>query len=387
MVYTDRSLNDLLRHPSAKRLPAEEEVRVIRHRDVLEQQVWKLLAERTYSGIEFLFDSYADVGEDIKAEWEAIKLPGNRVNHKKLVAADVARNLQRILYRFAEKQADVYCSNLGCKHKACKRAIAQDSFRELRNTMKQLREVRAKFATSNLRLVMSFVLRYASKLKHMAVEDLFQEGLIGLAKGVERYDISRGFKFSTYAVWWIRHAVTRSIQEVDSTIRIPVHQSERNNRINKLRHKLKAQGTEYTEADLYGAENPRKGVEAGMRAWQQSHMTFHSLDTPVNNGDDPGKLMDFLAAESGDIELDVERIADMQKVLRGPLSKLKEMERNIIMARFGMSDEKFEQMTLQELGDHYGVSRERIRQVQEVALNKLYLYLSRDGIEKLSAVA
>ncbi|SHJ64815.1 RNA polymerase primary sigma factor [Anaerocolumna jejuensis DSM 15929] len=225
-------------------------------------------------------------------------------------------------------------------------------------------EAKEEMTNANLRLVVSVAKRYA-RGSGMTLSDLIQEGNLGLIKAVEKFDYRKGFKFSTYATWWIRQAITRAIADQSRIIRLPVHLKEQMNNISKCSKQfLSDTGRDPTVAEL--AE--RMGMLPGrMEEIIKLYDDAISLETPI--GEEDSQLIDFVADESMENPFtSVEQIM-LRKQINEVLSSLSLREQQIIRLRFGLEDGKI--WTLQEVGMAFQLTRERIRQIEARAILKL----------------
>ena len=242
--------------------------------------------------------------------------------------------------------------------------LSTDRAKDLRAVVRDGRRARSHLLEANLRLVVSLAKRYTGR--GMPLLDLIQEGNLGLIRAVEKFDYAKGFKFSTYATWWIRQAITRGMADQARTIRLPVHLVEQVNKLARIKRDLhQTLGREATNDEL--------AEESGIAVEKVADLLDHSrdpvsLDMPVGS-EEEAPLGDFIEdAEATDAESTV--ISGLlHDDMRRVISTLDEREQNVIRMRYGLEDGQ--PRTLDQIGKRFGLSRERVRQIEREVMSKL----------------
>ena len=247
--------------------------------------------------------------------------------------------------------------------------------RDMRRTRLCLHEARREFARANLRLVVSMASRWR-RSGRMSLADLIQEGNLGLMTAVDRFDPRKGFRFSTYAAWWIRHAINRALSDKGRAVRLPVHVIELQSKLAKIRREFEQEHRREPDADELAelADVPLDKVERFGRILLEQQ-------TPPPQTDESGRVQGIEAiADDGPEASDTLDQGHLDDVLDRALDTLRPMEADILRMRFGLDGS--ESLTLREIGELYSLSRERIRQIQERALRKLRSELETEGFDE-----
>lgn len=229
------------------------------------------------------------------------------------------------------------------------------------------KEARQRFIKANLRLVVSIAKRYVNRSPHLSILDLVQEGNIGLARAVTKFDYRRGFKFSTYATWWIRQAITRALADQSRTIRIPVHMVETISKYTQAkRHLVQELGREPLPEEI--------AIEMGIAVEKVHHIQkisqeVVSLEAPVGEEDDESALSEFIEDTHSLTPAQIASQTLLKERIREILVDLTPREQKILQMRFGLEDGITH--TLEEVGKEFAVTRERIRQIEAKALSRI----------------
>ncbi|MFW6638946.1 RNA polymerase sigma factor RpoD [Nocardiopsis algeriensis] len=274
------------------------------------------------------------------------------------------REIGRVPLLTAEQEVDLAKAieaGLYARHRRPKEG--ECTAEELAALVEEGRRARRSLIESNLRLVVSVAKRYMGR--GLLILDLVQEGNLGLIRAVEKFDYTKGFKFSTYATWWIRQAITRAIADQARTIRIPVHMVEAVNKVVRVRRLLHQElGREPDVEEIAHAAGLDRDRVLEIQRVSRDPV---SLQAPI--GEEESDLGDFIEDTDAVVPLEAAAFTLLQEELRAVLEGLSERERRVIGLRFGMADGH--QHTLEEVGREFGVTRERIRQIEAKTLAKL----------------
>jgi len=361
-----------------KLLTKEQEVEIFREIEKAERKAKRILAAQANTQQRYLdlgkkvlqgevkFDDIVDVDSKERYVKGLKRLLEVLENTRKL-----DKSLQRLYKRLHFKQAVIigWCNE-----------VAELGNAEMVNTLKRLDNAKSKMVSANLRLVVANAKKYTNR--GVQLLDLIQEGNLGLIKAVDKFEYKRGYKFSTYATWWIRQAITKCVGETGRTIRVPMHMIDTINKIFRIqRQLLQVGGCDPTAEEI--AEEidlPASRVKSILK------IAMHpiSLQTPVGDSGNT-TIADFIEDESPPQETDTEILAGIKDKIEDAISTLNDREIGVLEMRFGMTDGV--RRTLEEVGDRFQVTRERIRQIEAKAIRKLINPLRLQKLEMFSRMS
>jgi RNA polymerase primary sigma factor len=326
--------------------------------------VYQLLQDENVEVVEMVdeldAEEFAREARSARDEELALKAPTNdpvRMYLKEIGKVPLLTAEQEVILAKAIEEGEAATAELA-------KDVSPIRMRELQRVERQGQLAKKKLIEANLRLVVSIARRYVGR--GMLLLDLIQEGNLGLIRAVEKFDYTKGFKFSTYATWWIRQAITRAIADQARTIRIPVHMVETINKLIRIqRQLLQDLGREPTPEEI-GREmefSPEK-VREILKVSQEPV----SLETPIGEEAD-SHLGDFIEDSDAVVPVDAASFILLQEQLDSVLHTLSERETKVVQLRFGLTDGH--PRTLEEVGREFGVTRERIRQIESKTLSKL----------------
>jgi len=354
-------------------LTNEEVIEALAPVDVSAEQMDNILQHLQDENIEVVemvdeleAEEFAREARSARDEELALKAPTNdpvRMYLKEIGKVPLLTAEQEVILAKAIEEGEAATAELDKAVDGGKK-LSTTRLRELQRVERQGQLGKKKLIEANLRLVVSIAKRYVGR--GMLFLDLIQEGNLGLIRAVEKFDYTKGYKFSTYATWWIRQAITRSIADQARTIRIPVHMVETINKLIRIqRQLLQDLGREPTPEEI-GREmefSPEK-VREILKVSQEPV----SLETPIGEEED-SHLGDFIEDSDAVVPVDAASFILLQEQLDSVLHTLSEREKKVIQLRFGLTDGH--PRTLEEVGREFGVTRERIRQIESKTLSKL----------------
>lgn len=363
-------------------LSSEQEMELARHFEETEVKRWQVLMNNPEVVASIVNTLERNIGNSFKV-FDIIKDKAQKLKRQKkkssqteyeFIIGEVAKKLKRFdldkkLWDrcFKELKIIYHRSKTGTeKKRKVNLKVIEKQFEEIETLRKDSFEIKNKFIAANLRLVVSIAKRYNVGGK-LPLIDLIQEGNIGLIKAVERFDYRRGFRFSTYASWWIKHAISRALADKGRAVRLPVHLLDIQNKLIKATQLFIARNGRFpTEKELsHHIGIPEEKLRKAERYLQEY---MFSLDKNVNE-DDGRKFIDFLSDEECLTPADILDSTRWCEKLRKLINTLPPMEAKVLRWRFGLDNE--DELTLKEIGNKYNLSRERIRQIQQQALIRL----------------
>ena len=356
-------------------LTKEQEVQIFKRIEKAQKKSFNLLCKDDGTLVLFselgraLINGSARVDEYVNCESKDKFIKGLHKLVKTLEEVNHTEARRKTLYkRFNVKQSVIenWCSTIKTP--------------EMKETLKNLESAKAEMVKANLRLVVANAKKYTNR--GVALLDLIQEGNLGLIRAVEKFEYKRGYKFSTYATWWIRQAITKCVGETGRTIRVPMHMIDTINKIFRVqRQLLQAGGCEPSAEEIAEELNlPATRVKAILK------IAMHpiSLETPVGaNGN--ATIADFIEDENTSEDVELMQLGSLKDKIADVLATLTEREMGVLEMRFGMTDGI--RRTLEEVGDTFQVTRERIRQIEAKAIRKLMHPLRTQKLEAFNSAA
>lgn len=312
--------------------------------------------EDDVSFLEEIYDRLEKTNVKVIETAQLIEVPSDEVSEKELMEAGIAdENVPDAVQMYLKKIGQTPLLTPAEEKELAKRAESGDE------------EARQHLIQANLRLVVSIAKRYANRSPHLNILDLIQEGSIGLSRAVDKFDYRKGFKFSTYATWWIRQAITRALADQSRTIRIPVHMVET---ISKYTHAKRQLSQELGREPLAEEIAVEMGIDVEkVRHIQKISQDVVSLEMPIGDEDDDSTLSEFIQDDKSLTPQQLAARALLKDRITEIMVYLTDREQKILKMRFGLEDGVTH--TLEEVGKVFGVTRERIRQIEAKALEKI----------------
>ncbi len=369
-LQVDEVKDLLARGKEAGFLTSEEITGTLASTEFGPEQMEQVLSILNDEGIEVLEASADDDDDDFRAE--ALARKEEELAAKSAGTGDPVKMYLKSIGRVplltaieeVELSKKVEAGLFAAEKLGTEKRVSVTLRRELEQIVQEGQFAKDKLVEANLRLVVSIAKRYVGR--GMLFLDVIQEGNLGLIRAVEKFDYTKGYKFSTYATWWIRQAITRAIADQARTIRIPVHMVETINKVVRVqRQLLQDLGREPTMEEIgKEVDLPPDKVEEVLKIAQDPV----SLETPIGEEGD-SHLGDFIEDSDAVVPVDAASFIMMQEQLESVLHSLTDREKKVVQLRFGLTDGH--PRTLEEVGREFGVTRERIRQIESKTLSKL----------------